>query len=132
MGDVLKVDIDSWDCDVARAALLRLSPKPRVVWIEINWSIPPPIRFARLYHPDWAQRVAALPRFPWTHGCSLSYAVDILKRFGYQLAALEDNDAVFLLSSRTVSQVPVAEAPECSLLAPSPLNEFEAFHRQAV
>merc|ERR1712139_226038 len=87
--DVLKVDIDSWDCDVLRAALLRLSPKPRLVWVELNWSVPPPVRFARLYHPDWATRISSLHGFPWTHGCSLSYAVDLLGHFGYHLAAVE-------------------------------------------
>jgi hypothetical protein len=93
---VLKIDIDSCDCDVLEQALKHFSPS--VVVIEFNPAFPPPIRFNLAYQPKMAHndRGAPSPIF----GCSLSYAADVAQRFGYALLQAPIEDAYFVHASR--------------------------------
>ena len=92
---VLKIDIDSCDCDVLEQALTHFSPS--VVVIEFNPAFPPPIRFNLAYQPKMAHndRGAPSPIF----GCSLSYAADVAQRFGYALLQAPIEDAYFVHAS---------------------------------
>eukprot|EP00434_Breviolum_minutum_P031664 symbB.v1.2.027999.t1/scaffold2918.1/size67253/3 len=84
--DFLKVDVDGCDCVLA-ALLLRLV-RPKVIIMEINWSLPPPLRFVRQCHEGWWStwiKFSSLGLTPSTHGCSLSGAVAELSHFGYSL-----------------------------------------------
>ncbi|CAK9011690.1 unnamed protein product [Durusdinium trenchii] len=84
--DVLKVDVDGCDCVLAALALRLLRPK--FIIMEINWSIPPPLRFVRQCHSDWSKSWAKWSSvgFRFTsHGCSLSGASAEFAPFGYSL-----------------------------------------------
>jgi len=96
--DFLKVDVDGCDCVLA-ALLLRLV-RPKVIIMEINWSLPPPLRFVRQCHEGWWStwiKFGSLGLTPSTHGCSLSGAVAELSHFGYSLWRLSGNvNALFV------------------------------------
>lgn len=74
--DLLSIDVDGNDGYVADA-LLASGLQPSVVIIELNEVIPPPIRFAQKYDPNYV----------WDRtknsGWSLQALVDLLVRYGY-------------------------------------------------
>ena len=90
---VLKIDIDSCDCDVLAAAFAA-GFEPSVVVIETNPAFPPPIRFNLAYKPNMHHndRGAGSPIF----GCSLAYATDLAERHGYALLQAPIEDAYFV------------------------------------
>ena len=65
--DLLKIDIDVNDCDVAQELLHQR--RVSILLMEVN-PIPPPVRFAQ--HSTHPPIRAVFP----VHGCSLSYMVD--------------------------------------------------------
>ena len=82
--DLLSLDIDSYDYWVLDVLLERF--RPRLVVTEINEKIPPPIRFAVRFDPD----------FRLTHhffGYSIASLEDLSARRGYALVELEYNNA---------------------------------------
>jgi hypothetical protein len=85
---LLNLDIDSFDLEVAEALLPAF--RPRVVDLEVNEKVPPPVRFAVRYTPG----------FRWDeghcYGCSLSAAADVMEALGYRLEGLEHNNAFFV------------------------------------
>ncbi len=85
---VLNLDLDSFDLVVAEALLAEF--RPIVVDMEVNEKVPPPIRFAVRYTPD----------FRWDeghcYGCSICAAANVLGRAGYILEALVHNNAFFV------------------------------------
>ena len=87
--DLIKVDIDGFDCAVMAAVLDAYTPK--VVQMEVNVVFPPPLRFALLSmeHYDSDKRGAL-------YGCSLAYQIDMMRRHGYALLQMEWNDAIFV------------------------------------
>jgi len=104
--DILKVDIDSADCDVA-AQFLRWH-QVRLLFIEVN-PLPPPIMFSQ--HSS---------ETPWPakplHGCSLSYMVDLFARFDMWVYRYDGQDAMFVdaemvqvLSQQRGEQFPIDE-----------------------
>ncbi|CAE7829685.1 PPP2R5D [Symbiodinium sp. CCMP2592] len=87
--DFMKVDVDSCDCVLASIALRFV--RPSVIIMELNWSLPPPLRFVRQCHADWSRKWSSWSSvgFPLsTHGCSLSGALAELAQFGYSLFRL--------------------------------------------
>ncbi|CAE7903988.1 B'ETA, partial [Symbiodinium microadriaticum] len=87
--DFMKVDVDSCDCVLASIALRFV--RPSVIIMELNWSLPPPLRFVRQCHADWSRKWSSWSSvgFPLsTHGCSLSGALGELAQFGYSLFRL--------------------------------------------
>ncbi|CAE6939269.1 unnamed protein product [Symbiodinium natans] len=59
--------------------------------MEINWSMPPPLRFMRQCHADWNQKKLSWNSVGFqftTHGCSLSAALAEFAQFGYSLFRL--------------------------------------------
>lgn len=95
--DFLKIDIDSFDCAMARAALVEARPK--AVWIEMNIGFPPPLRFMRQWDPRVFPALAPhmeAGRYPATMGCSISAAVALFGEAGYGLYGTDGLDAVFV------------------------------------
>lgn len=96
--DFLKVDVDGCDCGLASKVLHLIRPK--VIIMEINWSIPPPLRFVRHCHEDWWKSWETWGSIGFvlsTHGCSLMGASSTLEPFGFALWRLQGHvNAVFL------------------------------------
>lgn len=93
--DILKVDIDSYDCPVLEVLLRTLTAK--IILVEANPSIPPPYQWAMLHHSelwDFFNGFSSPEEVP-IRGCSLAYEVDLLRRFGYDFIAFGGHDAVF-------------------------------------
>eukprot|EP00929_Paragymnodinium_shiwhaense_P103736 TRINITY_DN67430_c0_g1_i2.p1 TRINITY_DN67430_c0_g1~~TRINITY_DN67430_c0_g1_i2.p1 ORF type:complete len:477 (+),score=70.38 TRINITY_DN67430_c0_g1_i2:163-1593(+) len=113
--DVLKVDIDGYECDLIEG-LLHLGYKPRVLIVEANAAWPPPLRFRLAFDETWDFRFATLPEkghrykksleqvqprepgglHPLFHGCSLQALWDIVRTFGYVLLQYPMEDAWFI------------------------------------
>eukprot|EP00929_Paragymnodinium_shiwhaense_P049649 TRINITY_DN25027_c0_g1_i2.p1 TRINITY_DN25027_c0_g1~~TRINITY_DN25027_c0_g1_i2.p1 ORF type:complete len:205 (-),score=28.94 TRINITY_DN25027_c0_g1_i2:587-1201(-) len=87
--DVLKLDIDSYDCVLLRPLLRELSVGLLV--LEINPWFPPPLKFARLYHPH--PNMDALVGSD-SNGCSLSYILELVQPSGFQLLHVSDEDVI--------------------------------------
>lgn len=116
--DVLKVDIDSYDCPVLEVLLEAV--KARIILVETNPSIPPPYQWAMLHHPelwDFFNGFHSPEEVP-IRGCSLSYEVDLLQRFGYDFVAFGGHDAIF--THRSVRQ---AWSP-----LKVPMDEFDCYN----
>ncbi|HEX2092276.1 MAG TPA: hypothetical protein VHG28_07725 [Longimicrobiaceae bacterium] len=106
---VLNLDLDSYDLAVAGAVLAAF--RPLVVDMEVNEKIPPPVRFALRYTPD----------FRWDeghcYGCSLSAAADVLGAAGYRLEGLEYNNAFFVRADLAKRQGLRGVTPEAAYRA---------------
>merc|ERR1719272_2664558 len=100
--DLLKVDVDN--CDVCFVeAILLASLRPRMIHVEINTFVPPPIVFRptevdrNLGNPFQALRSEVQKGFgnilPYT---SLAAWVEVLEPFGYELIKVDSMDAVFV------------------------------------
>ena len=88
---LLKIDIDSVDCEIMAATLSE--HRPTVVHIETNPAFPPPIRF----NMKWVPNVQHLTGSPTVlYGCSLSYATDVAASFGYSLLQAPIEDSLFV------------------------------------
>lgn len=89
--DFLNLDIDSYDLPVIEAAL-DAGYRPRLISMEINEKIPPPIYFSVLYSADHAWDGSHF------YGCSATAAQRSLARRGYVLSCIEFNNAFFVSS----------------------------------
>jgi len=102
----LNLDLDSYDLEVAGAILRAF--RPLVVDLEINEKVPPPVRFALRYSPD----------FSWDeghcYGCSLAAAWDVLGAAGYRLEGVEYNNAFFVREDVAERRGVPAVAPEAA------------------
>jgi len=85
--DFLKIDVDGYDGPVLKA-ILESGYQPKVMQIEINPEIPPPIEFAVLYHPGY-RCLDVKGRYGGFYGASLSYVLSITKGYGYKLAYID-------------------------------------------
>ncbi len=95
--DVLKMDIDGWDCDVLDAMLTQKDWGLGVVMAEFNVKFPPPIRMRLATAPPSAYRSCARYHI---YGCSLQYLVDaIMKKHGFVLAQVDWQNALFVNQS---------------------------------
>lgn len=86
--DILNLDIDSYDLFVIKKLLN--SYKPKIVSMEINEKIPPPIYFTVTYDENhfW--------KGDHFFGCSIQAAYDELHKFDYKLYTLVYNNAIFI------------------------------------
>jgi len=116
--DAVKVDLDSHDCDILEAFLLRVPAK--FVATEVFDGVPPPIQFAmhesaESLKPEWAsERHSAF-------GCSLSHQVHLLGSLGYMLVWYSAANAVFAHRQA----VPILDLP-------APLDEVDCFAKSMV
>ena len=105
--EFLNLDIDSWDLEVADALLRAFRPK--VLSVEVNEKIPPPVYFTVLYREDHVWRRDHF------YGCSLVAAAEVVRARGYVLESLHYNNAFFVrrdLAAGLVEDRPVEEAYE--------------------
>lgn len=89
--DVIKVDIDSCDCQVADSVLHAYHPK--VFLLEINPCFPPPVRFQQRFSSTykWDGRFSDI-----TSGCSLSQASEMMAAHGYTLLQVDYINACYV------------------------------------
>lgn len=87
--DVLKIDIDSYDAQLVEK-ILRGGYAPKVVMVEFNPDIPPPISWQQLYSPHpFNFKKAALGNY----GASATAWHEIMTdRYGYGLVGMEIED----------------------------------------
>ncbi len=88
---LLNLDIDSYDLYVIDK-LLKSGFKPKIISMEVNEKIPPPIFFTVDYDE------AHYWQGDHFYGCSLSAASDTVKPYGYILESLQYNNAIFIRS----------------------------------
>eukprot|EP00439_Symbiodinium_sp_Y106_P067707 s444_g11.t1 len=111
--DVLKVDLDGADCDLAELFLWKVLAK--FVVMEVCDAVPPPLRFN--LHDD--ERLVWPPRAPW--GCSLSYQVQLMKQFDLELVWYGAGNAIF--AHRLAAHL---------LGLPSPLDEVDCYAKSVL
>jgi len=87
--DLLNLDIDSYDLYVMDS-LLKAGFRPKVISMEINEKIPPPIFFTVDYSESHSWEMDHF------FGCSITAAATIVKPFGYILENLVYNNAIFV------------------------------------
>ena len=86
--DILNLDIDSYDLFVIKKLLE--SYRPKIISMEINEKIPPPIYFTVTYDENhfW--------KGDHFFGCSLQAAYEELSKFDYNLYTVVYNNAIFI------------------------------------
>eukprot|EP00927_Polykrikos_kofoidii_P073632 TRINITY_DN69654_c0_g1_i1.p1 TRINITY_DN69654_c0_g1~~TRINITY_DN69654_c0_g1_i1.p1 ORF type:complete len:371 (+),score=46.94 TRINITY_DN69654_c0_g1_i1:68-1114(+) len=116
--DILKVDIDSYDCPVLEMLLAAVTAK--IVLVESNPSIPPPYKWAMLYHPGLWPFFWSFPQPEEVpiRGCSLAFEVELLARFGFDFLAFGGHDAVFVHRSYRDAWLPLKP----------PMDEFDCYN----
>ncbi|CAE7188733.1 unnamed protein product, partial [Symbiodinium sp. CCMP2456] len=114
--DVLKVDVDSYDCALVRELLMRFHHRPSCILLEVNSAFPPPFEFAMEPHSAWDSLDPKLVRYHLAHGCSLSYAIrmlsDELPGPKYVLLHMSKKDALFLRADVAAQLLGSDEAPD--------------------
>jgi hypothetical protein len=88
---LLNLDIDSYDLFVMDE-LLKSAFRPKIISMEVNEKIPPPIFFTVKYDD------AHYWQGDHFYGCSLAAAAATVKPYGYILESLQYNNAVFVRS----------------------------------
>lgn len=86
--DILNLDIDSYDLFVIKKLLE--SYRPKIISMEINEKIPPPIYFTVTYDENHFWKRDDF------YGCSLQAAYEELSKFEYNLYTLVYNNAIFI------------------------------------
>ena len=89
---LLNLDIDSYDLDVVDE-LLKGGFRPRVISMEVNEKIPPPLYFTVNFD------AAHYWKGDDFYGCSLTAAASVVKSYGYKLESLQFNNAMFVHES---------------------------------
>jgi hypothetical protein len=86
--DILNLDIDSYDLFVIKKLLE--SYRPKIISMEINEKIPPPVYFTVTYDENhfWKE--------DHFFGCSLQAAYEEVSKFDYKLYTLIYNNAIFI------------------------------------
>ncbi|CAE7364380.1 unnamed protein product [Symbiodinium natans] len=114
--DVMKVDVDSYDCALVWELLKRFHHRPSCILLEVNSAFPPPFEFAMEPHPAWDTMDPKLVRYHLAHGCSLSYAIRMLSvelpTPNYVLLHMSKKDALFLRRDVAAKLVGSDEAPD--------------------
>jgi hypothetical protein len=86
--DILNLDIDSYDLFVIKKLLK--SYRPKIISMEINEKIPPPIYFTVTYDENYFWKGDHF------FGCSLQAAYEELIKFDYKLYTVMYNNAIFI------------------------------------
>ena len=95
---VLKVDIDSIDCEIMEA-VLAANHRPELIIIETNPAYPPPVLFTLKYGAHAHKWFHGGGAHHLLYGCSLSHATTIARRYGYALVQFVVEDAYFVRAS---------------------------------
>lgn len=101
----LNLDIDSYDLFVLDE-MLKAGFRPRIVSMEINENIPPPIHFTVRFdeHHYW--------HGDHFFGCSIAAACAVVKPHGYVLESVQYNNAVFVEAAFAAGRVKDLAAEE--------------------
>lgn len=98
----LKIDIDSTDCEIAKS-ILSIGARPKVIIIEVVGCFPPPVKFSYISSPyemahseNQMEGEQKWPRNCCFFGCSVQYAIDTMKSFGYQAVRMLNQDIYFV------------------------------------
>eukprot|EP01065_Artemidia_motanka_P006267 TRINITY_DN13082_c0_g1_i1.p1 TRINITY_DN13082_c0_g1~~TRINITY_DN13082_c0_g1_i1.p1 ORF type:complete len:396 (+),score=125.77 TRINITY_DN13082_c0_g1_i1:69-1190(+) len=109
--DLLKVDIDSYDCDLAEA-ILSAGYRPTIVQIEISPHWPPGVRATM--RPGGRNVMSS--------GCSCAAAVELGRRFGYRLITAFGIDVTMIhesdyarIQNKVKLHTPAYCSPECGM-----------------
>ena len=86
--DLLNLDIDSYDLEIIKE-MLEKNFKPKVISMEINEKIPPPIYFSAKFNKDdnWEKD-------DHFFGCSITAAADLLTSNDYIIDSLQYNNLI--------------------------------------
>lgn len=87
--DIFKIDIDSFDISVL-FELLRSGFRPKLINMEINEKIPPPVFLSLNYAREWTWKGDHL------YGLSIAYAAHVLGEFGYRPVNLNWNNLLLV------------------------------------
>ena len=112
---LLKVDIDSYDVDVAMAVLESFSPV--FIQVELNEKVPPPSCYCNRFpaaradgsRPEWKRLAGHL------FGCSLMGYVNAFMTKNYRLVSVTLNDALFVRGDQAdviAAQMPNGVLPQ--------------------
>eukprot|EP00578_Thalassiosira_sp_NH16_P009972 CAMPEP_0181119034 /NCGR_PEP_ID=MMETSP1071-20121207/23391_1 /TAXON_ID=35127 /ORGANISM="Thalassiosira sp., Strain NH16" /LENGTH=439 /DNA_ID=CAMNT_0023203563 /DNA_START=125 /DNA_END=1444 /DNA_ORIENTATION=- len=96
--DLLKIDIDSFDCHVMKA-ILNGGIRPKVIVMEANVKFPPQIRFAMTpgYEESGTQIGFDSEKRGTFYGCSMGYQVhDVMAPNGYDLYYMDWNNVMYI------------------------------------
>jgi len=96
--DLLKIDIDSFDCHVMKAILIG-GIRPKVIVMEANVKFPPQIRFAMTpgYEESGAQIGFDSEKRGTFYGCSMGYQVhDVMAPNGYDIYYMDWNNVMYI------------------------------------
>lgn len=103
--EILNLDIDSYDL-LCLDELLIKGYKPKIISMEINEKIPPPIYFTVNY--DEGHYWQADHFF----GCSIQAACEVVKPHGYILESFHYNNAIFISNSTNAGMIKDSSAHE--------------------
>lgn len=95
--DILKIDTDGCDCHILQALMTDPLLHAKVIQIELNHIIPPPIVYMDMCEADVWGRSSKTNLDVW--GCSMQAAYDIVRGHDYTLLQYDWPDAVFIHSS---------------------------------
>ena len=93
--DLLNLDIDSYDLEVMKK-ILEANFTPKVISMEINEKIPPPIYFSVKFDKNYTWRGDHF------YGCSITAAADLLIKNGYIVNSLQYNNLIVLSSDTKI------------------------------
>jgi len=96
--DIIKIDTDGCDCHILLSLLSDSSMLAKIIQIELNHILPPPISYMDMCEDDVYGRSGGSLDV-W--GCSMQAAYDIVRKHGYVLLQYDWPDAVFIHSSLT-------------------------------
>lgn len=91
--DILKLDIDGCECHILAVLMQDSFYLAKVIQIELNHHIPPPISYKDMCANGSSGR-ASSSLDVW--GCSMQAAYDVLAPYGYSLLQYDWPDAVFV------------------------------------
>jgi hypothetical protein len=94
--DFLKIDVDGCDCHLLEELLKDPFFRAKVIQIELNHHVPPPIAYKDMCANDTYGRSSSNLDV-W--GCSMQAAYDLVQPLGYELLQHDWPDAVFIHSS---------------------------------
>ncbi len=102
--DVMKLDLDSFECDILELLIVKGGFRPRVIISEASPGWAPPLKFRMKYNDDLDvgiffshENTIYQDNFLF-YGCSLQYTADLLAPHGYVLMQFAQEDAWFVQS----------------------------------
>lgn len=103
--EVLNLDIDSYDLFIIKE-MLEQGFRPKIITMEVNEKIPPPLYFTVLYDPNhyW--------KGDHFFGCSVTAASQTVSQFGYILVSLALNNVIFIRADLAQGKIEALTASE--------------------